>query len=176
MPTCSNCKSFHLFGKKDALGSFCNDKCLLEGKLKALASTIPPELLQRRIAEIHQGNCPRCSGGGPVDVHTTHEVWSAVVLTSWKSIPALSCKSCGVKRQLGALAFSGFLGWWGFPFGLILTPIQVVRNLVGMLGGPHREQPSRLLVDTVTRYMAAEFTRQQGATAANAGAQQYVPP
>jgi hypothetical protein len=119
---------------------------------------------------------PRCSGGGPVDVHTTHEVWSAVVLTSWKSIPALSCKSCGVKRQIGALAFSGFLGWWGFPFGLILTPIQVVRNLVGMLGGPRRDQPSQLLVDTVTRYLAAEFAAQQRATTVNAGAQQYVPP
>lgn len=24
-----------------------------------------------------------------------------------------------------------FLGWWGFPFGLIYTPIVVIQNLVG---------------------------------------------
>ena len=28
-------------------------------------------------------------------------------------------------------ALSLALGWWGFPFGLIFTPITVVRNLLG---------------------------------------------
>jgi hypothetical protein len=46
------------------------------------------------------------------------------------------------KRQLGALAFSLFCGWWGFPWGLILTPVQVTRNIAGMCGGPDSSRPS----------------------------------
>lgn len=157
MPVCDSCKSFHVLGKKTAHGNYCNDKCLREGQLKLVANTVPPGYIDQRVAELHQGNCPRCSGPGPIDLHSTHEVWSAVVLTSWKSIPALSCKSCGVKRQLGAFTFCTFLGWWGFPFGLIVTPIQLIRNLVGMIGGPSPNQPSRLLVETVTRMVASQL-------------------
>jgi hypothetical protein len=40
------------------------------------------------------------------------------------------------------LAFSLFCGWWGFPWGLILTPVQVTRNIVAMCGGPDSSQPS----------------------------------
>ena len=34
------------------------------------------------------------------------------------------------------MAFSGALGWWGFPRGLILTPVQVARNIGEMAGRP----------------------------------------
>jgi hypothetical protein len=175
MPSCDYCKSFHLFGKKDASGNYCNDKCMLEARLKSAANSLPPGYIEQRIAEIHQGNCPRCMGPGPVDIHTSHEVWSAVVLTSWKSLPALSCKSCGVKRQLGGMAFCGFLGWWGFPFGLIITPVQLIRNFIGMVGGPNPNQPSSLLTAAVTRLAATErpITSAAGASAATG---RTVPP
>jgi hypothetical protein len=45
------------------------------------------------VEEVHRSNCPRCSGPGPLDVYKAHQVWSALVLTSWSSRPALSCKS-----------------------------------------------------------------------------------
>ncbi len=59
-----------------------------------------------------------------------------MVLTSWSSKPKLSCKSCATKRQLGAMAFSSVAGWWGLPWGLVMTPVQIIRNIVEMAGGP----------------------------------------
>lgn len=35
-----------------------------------------------------------------------------------------------------------FLGWWGFPWELILTPVQVARNLMGMLRKENLHSPS----------------------------------
>jgi hypothetical protein len=34
------------------------------------------------------------------------------------------------------------LGWWGFPWGLILTPVQITRNIAGMCKGPDSSKPS----------------------------------
>ena len=88
------------------------------------------------------GLCPVCSGNGPIDVHTSHEVWSILLMTSWKSLPRISCRSCGVKRQLGGLFFSLFAGWWGFPWGLVMTPVQIVKNVIGLASPPDPMQPS----------------------------------
>jgi hypothetical protein len=45
------------------------------------------------------------------------------------------------KHQIKAIAYSGFLGWWGVPFGLIVTPYQLVRNGAGMLRRADRPSP-----------------------------------
>jgi hypothetical protein len=59
-------------------------------------------------------------------------VWSFILLTSWKSQPQISCKSCAVKSQALGFVSSFFLGWWGIPWGIVMTPVQMVRNLWGM--------------------------------------------
>ncbi len=48
-------------------------------------------------------------------------------------------------EQIKDALLSLFLGWWGFPWGVIVTLIQIIRNLVGMLNHPHSSQPSRKL-------------------------------
>ena len=124
--------------------------------LVRLAERIDPAMISQQVAAVHQGSCPRCKGRGPVDVHKAHRVWSVLVLTSWSSSPELSCRGCAVRRQLGAILFSGALGWWGFPWGLILTPVQVIRNIVEMTGGPNPQQPS-LLLERVVKMQAAAY-------------------
>jgi hypothetical protein len=99
-------------------------------------------LIQPKVREVHQGNCPKCSGRGPVDVHTSYRVWSALLMTWWESRPHICCRSCGIKSQLGDAAFSFILGWWGFPWGLVLTPIQISRNLIGIARGVDAASPS----------------------------------
>ena len=42
-------------------------------------------------------------------------------------------------------------GWWGFPFGLIMTPVQVMRNLAGIFGGPNPASPSPALEKLIRR-------------------------
>ena len=161
MASCSYCDSFMLFGgKKDQTGRYCSQRCQQAGNLLAISHHVPQAQIERLVSEIHQGNCPRCGGRGPVDAHNAHQVWSALLLTSWSSKPALSCKSCGVKRQIGATVFSGLFGWWGFPWGIVMTPVQVIRNIVEMIGGPQPNQPSALL-EKIARLQAGANIVQQ---------------
>lgn len=170
MANCSYCNSFILFGgATDQTGRYCNDRCQQAGHLILISQQIPSETLERLTDEVHQGNCPRCQGRGPVDVHKAHQVWSALILTSWSSSPEISCKGCGVKRQLGAMLFSGALGWWGFPWGLIMTPFQIIRNGVEMAAGPSSARPSPLLHKYVSMQAAANLVQ------ANQAAQRAVP-
>jgi hypothetical protein len=82
-----------------------------------------------------------------------------LILTQWKNTPQVSCKACGVKSQLGNAGFSLLLGWWGFPWGLIITPVQIVRNIVGMFRGASANGPSASLERTVGLALAAEVAR-----------------
>ena len=132
MARCAYCNSLLLFGgRKVGTYTFCNAKCQQGAHYLAIAQQIPEQTLLQAIQQLDQSGCPKCKGAGPVEVHTSHMVWSALVLTSWSSQPAVSCRSCGVKSQVGKAALSAVVGWWGFPWGLIMTPVQIGRNVVG---------------------------------------------
>lgn len=146
MAKCDYCGTkIFLGGVKDQGYRFCNENCKYNGRALIAANQVPVEILDEQVRAIHQGMCPVCSGRGPVDVHTSHRVWSALLLTSWVSRPHICCVKCGRMEQIKDTLFSLFLGWWGFPWGLIVTPIQIIRNLVGMLIKPDSSQPSRQL-------------------------------
>jgi hypothetical protein len=151
MARCDYCKSFILFGGKKKSGrTFCNDECLQEGRLMMAADRIPQHAVDDSVDETHQGKCSLCQGPGPIDVHTSHTVWSIIVMSSWKSTPYVCCRSCGRQKQLTGFVTSALFGWWGFPWGFIYTPIQLCRNLSGIIGGPDPEVPSEQL-KTLTR-------------------------
>jgi hypothetical protein len=164
MPKCSYCNSTIIIGGvRDGEHRFCNKKCRQEGALLSVAQQVPSEEVQKRTLAVHQGPCPKCQRGGPVDVHTAHSVLSALVVTTWKSSPQVSCESCGKKAKITAAVSSFFLGWWGFPWGLILTPVQVTRNLWGLARGQPSLAPSAQLERIVRLGMAAELRRAQNA-------------
>jgi hypothetical protein len=98
---------------------------------------------------------------GPVDVHVRHTIWSAVFLTSWKSTPEISCRGCATKGQLGDAALSLLVGWWGFPWGLLMTPVQIGRNVFGLVKGPDPTNPCAQLEKFVRMNMAGETIKQQ---------------
>jgi len=161
MANCAYCDTFILLGgKRDQTGRYCNERCQQAGNLLAVSGQIPQSEIDRQLQEIYHGNCPRCGSPGPVDVHKSHTVWSALVLTSWSSQPALSCKSCAKKRQLGAILFSSVFGWWGFPWGLGMTPLQIARNIGELAGGPQPGRPSPLLEKLVRMQAADRFVRE----------------
>jgi len=146
MANCSYCDAFMLFGGRgDNGGHYCSDRCQQAGNLLAMSRHVSEAQIGHVVRQIHQGKCPKCGGPGPVDVHKAYRIWSALLLTSWSTSPALSCKRCGVKRQLGSIAFSGVFGWWGFPWGIGGTPLQIGRNIVDMACGPQPDQPSAML-------------------------------
>jgi hypothetical protein len=113
--------------------------------LTPVANQETEDYIREQIRAIHQGRCPRCSGHGPVDVHTSHWVWSLVFFTYWGSNSHICCRKCGRDEQIKACLFSFVLGWWGFPWGLLRTPIQIIQNLTGLFGGPTDSKPSEKL-------------------------------
>jgi len=165
MPKCSYCNSTILIGGvRDGDRRFCNQKCRQKGVLLAVAQQVPDDVVRRRVESVHQGPCPKCQRVGSVDVHTAHSVWSALVVTTWKSEPQVSCVSCGKKAKIKAAVSSLFLGWWGFPWGLILTPIQIGRNLWGLA----RSQPSFTASPQLERIVRLTLAAELSSTAPGA--------
>jgi hypothetical protein len=75
-------------------------------------------------------------------------------MTRWKSTQQIACRKCGIKAQAGDLAISALAGWWGFPWGLLMTPVQVGRNIVGMAVAPDPARPSPMLVQQAKLILA----------------------
>jgi len=164
MAKCGYCGSTIVMGGVRADDQrFCNNKCYQNAYILSVTKNVPADVLDRKVEEVWRGNCPKCNGLGPVDVHKVHEVWSALVLTRWTTKAQVSCRSCATKRQLGGAAFSFACGWWGFPWGLILTPVQITRNLVAMGGGPDSSRASDGLRKLVLVNIGAQMIAAQNA-------------
>lgn len=158
MAQCAYCGTTIVFGGvRDGDLKFCNEKCHQNGYMLMLSREIPREIVDRQIMEVHQGLCPKCHGMGPVDVHTSYRIYSLVFMSSWSSIPTVCCRSCGRKSQIGYAVFSFLFGWWGFPWGVIMTPVQIARNIMGVFGGPDATRPSANLETIVRIAIAAEY-------------------
>ncbi len=156
MKKCSAC------GKRIALGGeafvdqlYCNEKCRKAGLLEASERYLSHDIIMERVMDIHHGPCPMCGKEGPNDVQWHYTVWSAIFVTSHKDQPDICCRGCGIKKKWSGVLFSGTLGWWGFPFGLLLTPAQLVRNFVSMAKSPVHGKPSRELMDMIRMEMGA---------------------
>jgi hypothetical protein len=156
MATCAFCGNMILFGGvKQGEFHFCNAVCQSSGDVVVAASVVPESVAQGLARQIHFGPCPRCKGPGPVDVHNSHWVWSAIAFSRWGSQRHLTCRRCAFKYQLGNLVFSAGLGWWGFPWGFVLTPVQIVRNVTALVSPPDRSQPSARLVHVARMQLAS---------------------
>jgi len=157
MASCAQCNSFILFGGKSVEGRrYCNAKCAQRGEVARLVGTIPAEVLEREVRKVHGGLCPKCGGTGPIDVHTSYRALSAIVITRWSSHPIVACKRCGAMAQLRDLGVSLLFGWWGFPWGLFVTPMQIGKNIRGMVRKADPVQPTQALYKLIGSAMATQ--------------------
>jgi hypothetical protein len=164
MAKCDYCGSTIIFGgKRQGEQRFCNQRCQGQGTLLAISHQVPEHVVHESVWNVHQGKCPKCGGAGPIDVHVSHRVWSALFMTQWRSTPHILCRGCGVKSQLMDAGFSLALGWWGFPWGFILTPVQIGRNVVGIFKGPDPTQPSAQLEKIIRINIAAKAVQANAA-------------
>jgi hypothetical protein len=160
MAKCGYCGSFIIIGgvrARDHSARYCNAKCYQNANILRLTTNVAPEVLEREVERLWSGVCPECRGPGPVDVHKIHEVWSALVITRWSTKAQVSCHSCAIKRQLRGTVLSFFLGWWGIPWGIILTPVQISRNIVGAIRGPNAARASEGLRKTMLVTIGAQI-------------------
>ena len=157
VPHCDYCGTRIIFGgRRDGNKRFCNEECRDKGILLAVSQSMPDSTVNEQLWKLHQSHCPQCGGPGPVDVHISYRVWSSIVLTRWSNRPVISCRSCGTRAKLGDMLFSIVLGWWG-AWGLIITPMQIFRNLYGMIRQGDDSRPSAQLEKIVRLHLAAEF-------------------
>ena len=161
MATCDYCDKTILFGgKRDAGFRFCSEECLELGAMLIMGSKLPHEVVIPAVQSVHTGLCPECNGSGPVDVHMSHKIHSFLFYTSWSSTPRVCCRSCGKKSQAGGILYSLLLGWWGIPWGIIITPVQIVRNIKDLIYPPDPSSPSKRL-EEIVRVDLAERNRQE---------------
>ena len=157
MARCDHCGTVILFGGvREGSRRYCDDDCRQLGQLASAADEVPPEMFEKYLLEVHEGTCPKCGGEGPVDVHTSHRIWSALVLTSCNSNPEVCCRSCGREAKLLALVTAGLFGWWGFPFGILMTPLQIARNIYGLAVSADPTRPSDALRQIVRMQVAGQ--------------------
>ena len=162
MASCDYCGTTILFGGQlSGAYRFCNQQCASKGALVQVANKVPSDVVQQQMWSLRQAPCPVCKGPGPVDVHTSYRVYSVLIMTSWRNQPRLSCRSCGGKAKVGDALVSLVAGWWGFPWGLIMTPIQFGRNVVGIMGSD-TGGPSPQLEKMVRTMIAAAMVQRAG--------------
>lgn len=157
MAKCASCGQMILFGGIDSGGlKFCNRKCLERAKVLSAADAVPDEAIEHLARQIHAGPCPRCNGPGPVDVHVAYWVWSALAFTRWGNWRQVCCRRCAVKGQIGRLVTTGLFGWWGFPWGIVFTPVQFGRTVIAMFSPPKPAFPSAQLWQVARVYLASQ--------------------
>lgn len=157
MASCAACGRTVLFGgTKDGNFTYCNDDCYAAAVVYAVAADIPPEVVRERAMQIFGGLCPKCGSSGPVEIFSSHFIASFLVMTSFKTREHLCCVSCARKSQLMALFGSVVAGWWGFPWGILMTPVYVVKNVAALVKSPPGLEPSPALIEFVSTQLAAE--------------------
>jgi hypothetical protein len=148
---------------------FCNGVCADKGAVLTALDSCSVEEIDEYISSFHSGPCPRCGARANVDVHQSHRVYSVLVYTRWQTNKHFCCQKCGRNQQLKDLGFSMLCGWWGFPFGLIITPLQIVKNIIGIVRPSDR--PSRDLQRIAKLELAQKLAgeaRQRSSTAQRA--------
>jgi hypothetical protein len=158
MGRCDHCRTIILFGGVSAEGMrFCSQSCAQKAHLAIVGQTLPQRDVRKHVWDVYKGQCPECGRAGPTDIRVSHRVFSVVVFTRWSSHPVLACRGCGIRQQLLGLVVSLLFGWWGFPWGLLMTPVQILRNLIGLLSADDGT-PSDALERVVRVRLAAQLS------------------
>ena len=145
MATCEYCGTTYRGGAAvHGTLRFCTHSCRERGKKLELLDDFPPKVIDAEISALRSGPCAECGSLSAIDAHKSHFVHSIVLWTTWRSTTDICCKPCGRKHQFKAIGYCGLLGWWGIPFGIIITPVQIFRNALAIMR--RDDQPSNAFV------------------------------
>lgn len=136
---------------------FCSRTCWRNARLMEMAVDIPDAEIAAKARSLRHGACPIChQRTSLVEVRRCHRVWSALFVTQVSERQLVGCRSCGRRANLEAIGVSMLLGWWGLPWGVFITPIQIVANVVAMLRTREDDEPSEALVNMARIALALE--------------------
>ncbi|MCJ8312244.1 MAG: hypothetical protein HRU38_08380 [Saccharospirillaceae bacterium] len=155
---CATCNSFIIFpGKKAGKRKYCNQHCFDMDKLGRISDDVSDTDAISRANIIKVSSCPTCQQTKALEIYKSYFVYSIILFTSWKTISELSCRSCAKKQQATNLTISSLAGWWGFPFGLIVTPIIIGANIVALIKKTDQENTSKALIEYSRMSLAREI-------------------
>ncbi len=120
-----------------------------QGQINRVTAAIPPEMLQQYISEVHRGNCPKCGAGAGQRPYLAHGLVDARDDVYEDASAGELSAPCGVKAKLSAAVSSGVFGWWAFPWGFFVTPLQIMRNVKGIFAKVDSSWPSQQLAHLV---------------------------
>lgn len=76
--------------------------------------------------------CSGCQKITPLPRHIGyHAVVSVLLFTQRSPVQGIYCNTCAGFKAAYATTISWLLGWWGFPWGFIYTPLALITNLAG---------------------------------------------
>lgn len=157
MPKCAHCGTTIAFGGKRLEGlRFCNKDCLEQGRHRIYVDFVPDDLVLEAAEIERQGPCPFCKKRSPVEIHHACRVMSCLVVSLQKEFVFASCRRCATWKQTNQLLLTGFLGWWGIPFGIVFTPVYLCRNIIWLCKRTP-DEPSRELIETTRLSLAKEY-------------------
>lgn len=154
---CPTCGVSVLFGGvKDGDKKYCSKNCYEADEINRLSKQIPEEAVVTLIDKIRNAPCPKCDGPGPIDVHRSYSIYSIILFTSYETNEHIVCLKCAKKKQLVNLLSSSLFGWWGVPFGIVVTPIQIVKNIIELFKKPGQNEPTDLMHKRVRQMLATK--------------------
>lgn len=162
MRSCSYCETqFWFGGKADGSARYCNEECFVNGKFLFLANSLPPHLVTEHVNEIRNSKCPVCGKTARLDAYISYKVWSALLITNSSTHTKLSCEMCANKENRTSSIYSFFVGWWGIPWGIIMTPIQIARNIREILSRQSSNSNSPLFERAIKVDLARQLLIEQ---------------
>lgn len=89
-----------------------------------------PELL-KLVDQVKKCSCPDCDRSH-VELRSNwvRNVISFILMTTNKKHPYIACPICLAKTRKKNFGLTFFFGWWGFPWGLIKTPISMISHFL----------------------------------------------
>ena len=154
---------------KDEGQKYCSKQCLHNARMLELAVDIPDNITLTHAEAIRNGHCPICNRqNSKNEIRRYYWVWSAVYFTRWGSRNRISCKKCAVKKNLSSIISSFLLGWWWVPWGIFITRLQIISNLVAKFQNDNL-QCSEELIQTA-KIRLAETVHQSQITFVQQGA------
>lgn len=131
----------------DAGQRFCSQRCLRNARLLEKAVAFSQTEIYSHAHNIKHSACPICSQHNTkVEVRHAYRIWSAGVVSNWSEHTRVCCLACGRRANLKSIGFCLMRGWWGLPWGLLITPMQILANCLEMFKSRTTDMPSEELL------------------------------
>ena len=162
--TCINC-DYEIMVGEDILTvvengremSFCDEECYGELIGRRHAHDVPEAIVEEIVFKVHQGACVMCGGNGPIDIFETNYIVSFILGALVDKNEYICCHRCGQKKKILSIFWCTLLGWWSIPTGILMTPVQIAKNIRGLFTPKKMDAPSDELFEFVQQEIAIKL-------------------